>query len=178
MNIDNSFLFWVGVFLTILGVFLVVFAWRMKQSHKRPKPRLKLAIFFFTNKQNKMSTVNSVVFTALAPDQGVIAVVDTANGNAILTGTLANLSAVPADAAVDTASIDATVANTLDVAPVTNTGSTMVTVKGDFTSAGNAGIPDGTVFPGIAVQVAVTNNIPVTPPPPPTPVPGLQVTFP
>ena len=114
-----------------------------------------------------MSTVNSVTFTALTPDQGVIAVVDTANGNAILTGTLANLSAVESDPTQDTASIDSTAPNTLDVTPITNTGATMVTVKGDFTSTGNAGITDGTVFPGITVQVAVTNNIPTTPPPPP-----------
>lgn len=141
------------------------------------RERIRLIVFFH-NKNTCMSTVNSVTFTALTPDQGVIAVVDTANGNAILTGTLANLSAVESDPTQDTASIDSTAPNTLDVTPITNTGATMVTVKGDFTSTGNAGITDGTVFPGITVQVAVTNNIPTTPPPPPTPVPGLQVTFP
>jgi hypothetical protein len=144
-------------------------------TFKRDRIRL---IVFFHNKNTNMSTVNSVTLTSLTPDQGVIAVVDTANGNEILTGTLANLSAVESDPTQDTASIDPTVANTLDLTAITNTGSTMVTVKGDFTSIGNAGITDGTVFPGITVQVAVTNNIPVTPPPPATPVPGLQVTFP
>lgn len=141
------------------------------------KERIQL-IVFFQNKNTRMSTVNSVNFTTNAPDQGVIAVVDTANGNAILTGTLANQTAVSSDSTQDTASIDPSVANTLDVAPVSNQGSSIVTVKGDFTSTGNTNIPDGTVFPGITVQVAVTNNIPTTPPPPPTPVPGLQVTFP
>jgi hypothetical protein len=140
-------------------------------------PRLRLIVFFH-NKNTCMSTVNAVNFTTTAPDQGVIAVVDTANSNALLTGTLANLSAVGSDPTQDTFSIDPSVANTLDVAPVTNTGSSLGTVKGDFTSQGNAGITDGTVFPGITVQVAATNNIPTTPPPPPTPVPGLQVTFP
>lgn len=141
------------------------------------RERIRLIVFFH-NKNTCMSTVNSVNFVTNAPDQGVIAVVDTANGNAILTGTLANQVAVSSDPTQDTFSIDPTVANTLDVAPVSNSGSSMGTVKGDFTSQGNAGITDGTVFPGLTVQVAATNNIPVTPPPPPTPVPGLQVTFP
>jgi hypothetical protein len=141
-------------------------------SHR--KERIQLIVFFH-NKNTCMSTVNSVNFTTNAPDQGVIAVVDTANGNAILTGTLANITAASSDATQDTFSVDPSVANTLDVAPVSNTGSSIGTVKADFTSQGNAGIPDGTVFPGLLVQVAATNNIPTTPPPP---VPGLQVTFP
>ena len=171
MNIPPEYL-WPSI--AILALLL----WGFYEHFKKKKHNLVLRIVFSNKNSNKMSTVNSVNFTSLAPDQGVISVVDTANGNAPLTGTLANVTAVSSDPTVDTASIDPSVANTLDVAPVTNTGSSIATVKGDFTSTGNAGIPDGTVFPGVTVQVAVTNNIPVTPPPPPTPVPGLQVTFP
>jgi hypothetical protein len=176
MNITSPLLFWIGIGFAFVSIPLL--CWAFWRKCRKTKDRLKLSIFFFTNKQKTMSTVNSVVFTALAPDQGIIAVVDTANGNAILTGTLANLSAVESDPTQDTAAIDPSVANQLDVTPITNAGSTMITVKGDFTSTGNAGITDGTVFPGITVQVAVTNNIPTTPPPPPPPAPGLQVTFP
>jgi hypothetical protein len=162
--------------ILIMGECVYLFVkWRRRK--RKPQPSL---LVFFVNKINSktMSTVNSVNFTTNAPDQGVIAVVDTANGNAVLTGTLSNLSAASSDSTQDTASIDPSVANTLDVAPVSNQGSSLVTVKGDFTSQGNSNITDGTVFAGITVQVAVTNNIPTTPPPPPTPVPGLQVTFP
>lgn len=169
----NSMTIWISLAIIVVIVTLWLVVHRHKSRH-----HLKLAIFFLNNKYNSMPTVNSVNFTALTPDQGIIAVVDTANGNAILLGTLANLVAVPSDQTVDTASIDPAVANTLDVTPISNTGSSMITVKGDFTSTGNAGITDGTVFPGIRVQVAATNNIPTTPPPPPAPVPGLQITFP
>lgn len=161
----------------LILVALMTLIWLIHPPHRKKKHRLRL-IVFFNSKYNCMSTVNSVNFTSLTPDQGVIAVVDTANGNAVLTGTLANLSAASSDTTQDTGSIDPAVANTLDVTPVSNQGSSLITVTGDFTSTGNPGITDGTVFPGITVQVAVTNNIAVTPPPPPTPVPGLQVVFP
>ena len=172
--IGDPILFWIGILIALIVVLSIVIWWQ-KHRKKVLRPRL---IVFFNNKNKCMSTVNAVNFTTNAPDQGVVSVVDTANGNAPLSGTLTNLTAISSDPTQDTGAIDTTKPNTVDVAPVSNQGASMIVVKGDFTSQGNPGITDGTVFPGLVVQVAATNNIPTTPPPPPTPVPGIQVTFP
>lgn len=104
-----------------------------------------------------MASINSLTLVDNLPHTGLISVVD-GSGNTY-TGTLANVVVTPADPTQDTATVDATTPNTIDVQEASPTGGTTVSVTADFTSQGNAtpatptaqAIPDGTVFPGLTV---------------------------
>lgn len=130
---------------------------------KKKKRRFRLNIHFHNSNYHHMS-LNSVTLTDKNVKTGLISVVDTVTGNA-LTGTLANIQAVDSDTTVDTVAVDPKAANTIDVQAVANAGGSVINVTADFTSVGNAGITDGTVFTGIKGQATVVNQIPTTPQP-------------
>lgn len=109
-----------------------------------------------------MASINSLTLTDNLPHSGLISVVDGA-GNTY-TGTLANVVVAPADPTQDSAVVDPTTPNTIDVQEKNPTGGTSVSVTADFTSQGNSApaagstaqaIPDGTVFPGLTVPGGV-----------------------
>lgn len=125
---------------------------------------------------------NSATLTDLLKHTFVGQATDTL-GN-VYQGTIAFTSAVPADPTQDTASVDATNANTVDAQAVSNTGGTVINVAGNFTSQGNstpapgstaAAIPDGTVIPGTGI-LTLTNNVPIGTTPPPVPT-NMNFTF-
>lgn len=110
-----------------------------------------------------MASINSITLSDNQPHTGLITVVDGA-GNSY-TGILANVVVTPADPTQDTATVDPTTPNTIDVQEASLTGGTTVSVTADFTSQGNAtpaagstaqAIPDGTVFLGLVVPGGVT----------------------
>jgi hypothetical protein len=158
--------------ILIIGLILVIvlpLAWIIHPIKRKIKP--KLQIHFSQQNSNQMAA-NTLKLTDKAVHQGVVSVIDSVSGNA-LTGTLANLTAVDSDTTQDSASVDATKPNTVDVQAVTNTGGSLVNIKADFTSQGNVavGIPDGTLFTGIIGQATLVNAIPTTP------QPTLQINF-
>jgi|GEM_PF-5330439 len=143
-----------------LLVFLVLYLYL-----RRPKRRkLRLAILFQTNKNHIfMASINSITLTDNQPHTGLITVVD-GNGNSY-TGTLSNVVVTPTDPTQDTAKVDSTTPNTIDVQEASPTGGTTISVTADFTSQGNATpaagstaipIADGTVFPALVVPGGVT----------------------
>lgn len=137
---------------------------KLTDCHRPPHDKLILQTRFITTKNNiQMASINSITLTDNQPHTGLITVVDGA-GNAY-TGTLANVVVTTADPTQDTATVDPTTPNTIDVQEANPTGGTSVSVTADFTSQGNSApaagstaqaIPDGTVFPGLVVPGGVT----------------------
>lgn len=129
-------------------------------------------VFYSTTLKNTNMASNSFTLTDLNKHTFVAAVQDSL-GNSYQ-GTLSFTSETPSDPTQDSAVTDPTVANTVDVTALTNTGGTAIAVVASFTSQGNAtpasgstatAIPDGTVLtvPG---TLTIINNVSATPPPP------------
>jgi hypothetical protein len=129
-------------------------------------------VFYSTTQKNTIMASNSFTLTDLNKHTFVAAVQDSL-GNTYQ-GTLSFTSETPSDPTQDSAVTDPTVANTVDVTALTNTGGTAIAVVASFTSQGNAtpatgstavAIPDGTVLtvPG---TLTIINNVSTTPPPP------------
>src|ERR1700742_1684375 len=104
MNI-NPELFWGGVILAVLGVFLMLWAFRQRKLAKPKWPKLHLVFYQLTNKSISMAT-NSATLTDLLKHTFVGQATDAA-GNTY-GGTLAFTSVVPADGTQDLASADST----------------------------------------------------------------------
>lgn len=152
---------------TMSMVIIIFEGKRHKKKRHGKHPRLKLRIFF----QNKikhffMASINSITLTDALAHTGLITVTDDAGNN--YTGTLANVAVTVADPTQDTAVVDPTTPNTIDVQEKNPTGGTTAVVTADFTSQGNAtliagstaqAIPDGAVFPGLTCQVIMINKV-------------------
>src|ERR1700744_1355020 len=134
-------------------------------KHRKKKIKLYLRVHLISNNKNQvqMASINSITLTDNQPHTGLVSVID-GNGNTY-TGTLANVVVTPADPTQDTAQVDPTTPNTIDIQEASPTGGTTVSVTADFTSQGNAtpaagstaqAIPDGTVFPGLTVPGGIT----------------------
>lgn len=153
------------IFWMLLG--LAVFPNLYVYLHRRKYHKLRLAIHFSNNKnQFSMASINSITLTDTNPHTGLIQVVDGA-GN-VYTGTYANVAVSVADPTQDSATVDTTNPNTIDVQEKNPTGGTTGTLTLDFTSQGNAtppagstaqAIPDGTVFPGLTCQFVMINKV-------------------
>lgn len=160
-NIDPLMAWILGLSLVLITMWIIIIfdRWRRKRRH-----RLKLQVRFHQQlKHIYMASINSLTITDNLPHTGLISVVD-GNGNSY-TGTLANVVVTPADPTMDTAVVDPTTPNTIDVQEASPTGGTTVSVTADFTSQGNAtpaagstaqAIPDGTIFAGLTVPGGVT----------------------
>lgn len=148
--------------------------WLLRWLEKHLKHVFHLNIHFHTKNLNKMG-LNTLTLTDLNVHTGVVTVSDNQTPANLYTGTLSNIQVSDSDTTQDTAVSDPSVANTIDVQAVSNTGGSLVNIKADFTSQGNASpapgstaiaVPDGTVFTGLTGQATLINQIPVTPPAP------------
>lgn len=167
-NIPALFLSIFALTLSIMAI-IVIFTgddehrWR----HKKKRHKLKLQVHFQTKiKHNLMASINSITLSDALAHTGLITVVDDA-GNTY-SGTLANVTAVPADPTQDKVTVDPTTPNTIDVQEANPTGGTTAIVKADFTSQGNStpaagstaqSIADGTVFTGLTCQIVLINKV-------------------
>ena len=166
-NNSGTLLGYILLILALSMIILIITEKDKKKKHKKHKhPKLRLRIYF-QNKINHfcMASINSITLTDAQLHTGLITVVDDA-GNSY-TGTLGNVSVAVADPTQDTAVVDPNVPNTIDVQEANPTGGTTAIVTADFTSQGNA-IPsnptaqpilDGTVFPGLSVQIVMINKV-------------------
>lgn len=172
-NLNGTLLGYICLILSIMLIVMILRDKGKKKKHKKHKHRhkhLQLNIHFHNKHKHFKMSLNSITLADKNVHTGVVSVIDTVSGNT-LTGTLSNLTAVDSDTTQDTAAVDPNVANTIDVQAVTNTGGSLVNVTADFTSQGNAGIPDGTVFTAVPGQATIINAIPTTP------QPALQINF-
>lgn len=179
-NIIPLFLSSFALILASMAIFVVIFTGKDAKRfhrHKHRHPPLKLRILFHHKiKHSFMSSINSIVLSDANPHPGLVQVVDDA-GN-VYSGTLSNPVITLADPSQDTLIIDPNTPNTVDVQELTPQGGTTAVVKMDFVSQGNStpaagstaqAIPDGTVFPALAVNVTMINRV--------TASLKLQVTF-
>lgn len=113
-----------------------------------------------------MASINSITLTDAQVHTGLVQVTDDA-GN-LYSGTLSNPVITVADPTQDTAVIDPTTPNTVDVQEVNPTGGTTAVLTADFTSDGNViaaagqtptAPATGTVFPGLTVSFAMINKV-------------------
>lgn len=117
------------------------------------------------------TSVNSITLNDVAPHTGLIVLTD--NYGNQYSGTLSNAVLSGFDPAQDTVTVDANNPNQLDVQSVSETGGTMATLTGDWTSSGNVdvrpnpdpskpgsvSIADGEVKTGVSCQVTIINKV-------------------
>lgn len=156
---DNIFLFIFTCMAVVIAIYINEKRRKKKRKHHH---RYKLRIHFHNSNNQQMA--NSLTLTDKDVHTGLLSVTDSLTGNT-LTGTLSNIVVTDSDTTQDTASSDTTKPNTIDVQAVSNSGGSVVSVTADFTSQGNAGIADGTVFTGLKAQGTLINAIPTAPQP-------------
>lgn len=149
------------LFLICMGIIVLILT-EGKKKHKHRHKRYRLNIHFHNSNNQQMA--NSLTLTDKNVHTGLLSVTDSVTGNT-LTGTLSNIVVTDSDTTQDTATADATKPNTIDVQAVSNTGGSVVDVVADFTSQGNPGIADGTVFAKLSAKGTLVNAIPTTPQP-------------
>jgi len=152
------------VLLKYMVKVIIIIDDKKKRKHHH---KLKLRVIFQSKiKHHLMASINSITLTDVQPHTGLVQVVDDL-GN-VYSGTLSNPVIDVADPTQDSVVIDPTTPNTIDVQEKNPQGGTTANLKMDFTSQGNAtpapgssaqAIPDGTVFPGLAVSITMINKV-------------------
>jgi hypothetical protein len=146
--------------IAIGGIIIVILIILRLLVHPKKKNNPKLVFTFFNNKNyHPMAILNSLTLTDRNPVTLHLSVVDENNKNAVIPGVLSNILVSPGDATKDTAILNPTVAQGVDVEAVSADGGTTVNATGDFKS--DAAKPDGTpeVSGNFSAVLTVVNNI-------------------
>jgi hypothetical protein len=131
---------------------------------RKMRPILVFNIFENNKNFNCMAVLTLLTLTSTAPQTLFMTVLDSANGNAPIAGTLSALAYVPADPTQDIAVPDPVTPTDVDIHAVAPQGGTTVVATGNFVSTLTKTNPDGTTSPAFSgalppSTLTIVNNV-------------------